>query len=124
MADTSMVAQPTMYADLNAESARTQDDGVNDATAYQEFVEGVVVEMPTDANVREYAARWAGSFDQMKSLAEKGRCSTSGALSELDQVTPGSASRGSPVERFEAYQMRRWVERSNEDLADAWDQER
>lgn len=78
--------------------------------------------MPTEANVRVYAARWAESSHQMRSLAERGPCSTSAALHELDQLTPRSASQGSPVKRFEAYQLCRWIERSDEGLGDGWKQ--
>ncbi|MDN5687214.1 MAG: hypothetical protein L0G94_11155 [Brachybacterium sp.] len=122
MADASMVSQPTLYADRNPESSLTPSDDVNDAAAYQEFADGVEVEMPTDANVRVYAARWAEPSHQMRSLAENGYCSTSRAIKELDQVTPVSPHHGSPVERFEAYQLYRWIEASNEELAEEWSQ--
>lgn len=120
MADTSMVARPTMYADRDLESSRTRADDFNHMAAHQEFVDGVEVEMPTDANVRAYAARWAGDSGPLRSLAEKGHCSTSRALDELDSVTPTSARHGSTAERFEAYQLSRWIDRNNQELAEAW----
>lgn len=124
MADTSMISQPTLYADRNPESSRTPSDDVNDAAAYQEFADGVEVQMPSGRNLRAYAARWAERSHQMRSLTEKGHCSTSRAIKELDQVTPISPHHGSPVERFEAYQLYRWIEASNEELAEEWGQER
>lgn len=121
MGDTSMVASPTIYADRSLESSRTRADDFNHLAARQAFVDGVEVEMPTDANVRTYAGRLADRSDQMRSLAEKGHCSTSAALDELDQVTPASARHGTASERFEAYQLSRWIDRSNQELAEEWD---
>src|SRR5699024_2173305 len=114
MGDTSMVAAPTMYADRSLEGALTRADDFNHMAARQAFANGVEVEMPTDANVRTYARRFADRSEQMRSLAEKGHCSTSTALDELDQVTSTSADHGSLGSRFEAYQLSRWIDRSNQ----------
>lgn len=116
-ADTSMISEPTLYEDWEIESSRTHEDDSNDSAAYREFTTGGGVSMPTDANVRVYASRWADQSQQMKSLTAKGHCSTSRALEELDEITPASARHGTPVERFEAFQLLRWVERSNEQMA-------
>lgn len=118
MDDTSMVAAPTMYADRSLEGALTRADDVNHMVARQSFIDGSEVEMPTDANVRTYARMLADRSNQMRSLAEKGHCSTSAALDELDQVTSASANHGSLGERFEAYQLTRWIDRSNQELAE------
>lgn len=117
IADTSMVAEPTIYADWDRTQSRTRDDNVNDAAAHQEFVDGVEVELPTDENVRGYAARLADRSGQMRSLAASGHCSTSAALDELNDVIPASARHGSSRQRFEAYQLCRWIDRSNEERA-------
>ncbi|APX31779.1 hypothetical protein BH708_02535 [Brachybacterium sp. P6-10-X1] len=95
MGDTSMVAAPTLYADRSLESSRTRADDFNHIAARQAFVDGVEAEMPTDTNVRTYARRLADRSDHMQSLAERGHCSTSAALDELDRVTPASANHGS-----------------------------
>lgn len=124
MGDTSMVAAPTMYPDTSLEGALTRTDDFNHMAARQAFTDGVEVEMPTDANVRTYARMLADRSEQMRSLAEKGHCSTSAALDELDQVTPASASNGSLGSRFEAYQLSRWIERSNEELTEEWIRDR
>lgn len=120
MEDTSMVAAPTMYADRSLEGALTRADDVNHMVARQAFIDGSEVEMPTDANVRTYARMLADRSNQMRSLAEKGHCSTSTAHDELDQVTPASTRQGSLGERFEAYQLTRWIDRSNQELAEEW----
>jgi|GEM_PF-5226893 len=124
MADTSMVAQPTIYPAADRSQFRTRTDGLNDTLAYQEFTNGAEVELSTEKNVRGYAARLADRSGQMRLLAEKGHCSAGAALEELDQITPASARHGSPRERFEAYQLCRWIERSNEELAQEWQQKR
>src|SRR5699024_4304968 len=120
MGDTSMVAAPTMYADRSLEGALTRADDVNHMIARQAFIDGVEVEMPTAANVRTYARMLADRSNQMRSLAEKGHCSTSTALDELDQVTSASADHGASGERFEAYQLSRWIDRSSQELAEEW----
>src|SRR5699024_5076712 len=111
MADTSMVAEPTIYPTGDRSQFQSRADDDNDAVAFQQFADDAAVEMPTDENVREYAAHLAVRSDQMRSLGEKGHCSTGAALEELDQFTPASAHRGSMRDRFEAYQLCRWVER-------------
>src|SRR5699024_7164465 len=121
MGDTSMVAVPTVYADRSLEGALTRADDVNHMVARQEFIDGAEVEMPTDANVRTYARMLAEHSDQMRSLAEKGHCSTSTALEELDQVALAPANHGASGERFEAFQLSRWIDRSNQELAEEWD---
>ena len=121
MGDTSMVAVPTMYADRSLEGALTRADDVNHMVARQEFIDGAEVEMPTDANVRTYARMLAEHSDQMRSLAEKGHCSTSTALEELDQVALAPANHGASGEQFEAFQLSRWIDRSNQELAEEWD---
>lgn len=120
MGDTSMVAAPTMYPDTSLEGALTRADDFNHRAARQAFVDGVEVEMPTEANVRTYARMLADRSDQMRLLAEKGHCSNSAALDELDQVTSASADHGSWGSRFEAYQLFRWIERSNQELTEEW----
>ncbi|MDN5685124.1 MAG: hypothetical protein L0G94_00360 [Brachybacterium sp.] len=75
-------------------------------------------------NVHVYADRWADRSNQMRSLAEKAQCSTGAALEELDRITPMTARHGTSHERFEAYQLCRWLERSNEELAEEWNQGR
>lgn len=118
--DTSMVAAPTIYPDTSLEGALTRADDFNHRAARQAFVDGVEVEMPTDANVRTYARMLADRSEQMRSLAEKGHCSTSAALDELDQVTSASADHGSLGSCFEAYLLSRWIERSNQELTEEW----
>ena len=113
-----MINQPSL------EGAPTRTDDINHMAARQAFTDGVEVEMPTDANVRTYARMLADRSEQMRSLAEKGHCSTGAALDELDQVTPASASNGSLGSRFEAYQLSRWIERSNEELTEEWIRDR
>src|SRR5699024_4567637 len=55
MGDTSTVASPIIYANTSLESSRTRAADFNHLAARQAFVDGVEVEMPTDANVRTYA---------------------------------------------------------------------
>lgn len=121
MENTAMVNAPTLYGSAALiDGQRTAVDLDNDIAASAQFRDEAEVEMPTDLNVLRYAGHLAESSDQMKRLSEYGHCSAGAALDELDKITPASARHGSDGERFESYQLCRWIERSNEELHEEW----